>query len=208
MTFFSEIIKKSDASSVNFIQQMEYRYPEHIYGYDIEHMEQLYDKIYLANCHWNKTIIEIETLLQPQDQTFRPRRRSDNYSDLVNKPEVAYSSTSKQNSTNGSSTSSQYSPHVYYTHTHSIWEEIAHGLHKASITILGILVVEVSSLYSIKYKRSDVQIVVIVFKFNNIGSQSVIRPFYKEHTRIIIWNFPTTCSNTSKSFYNVIGTNE
>jgi len=37
----------------------------------------------------------------------------------------------------------KYPLHREHHRKHSVWEDIAHGLHKASITILGILFVEV-----------------------------------------------------------------
>ena len=135
---------------------MESRYPEHISGYDIEHMEQLYDKIYLADCQWN-TSFDSHHIVQEQVHSTRPRRSSVHHKGRVIEPEVTYFSMAKANITSDNASMHLDTHHEYYAHTHSIWEEIAHGLHKASITILGILVIEVikNLLNHLRFTRSS-----------------------------------------------------
>ena len=98
---------------------MEAKYPEVLYANDIDHMEELYQSIYRADCNWNISTI-----------THRKRRSTDACAKNSTKAIVS-ERDSKEKAKKG--------------HSHSVWEKVAHGMHKASIAILGILFLEVKA---------------------------------------------------------------
>ncbi|KAL4225346.1 Voltage-gated hydrogen channel 1 [Mactra antiquata] len=141
--FIRELRTEADMTSQHFINTLQGKYPDHLYGYDIENLNLLYEKLYEANCSWNnptssayQTKVELGHFHGNNQTHFRRRRQytdsargnnSINYSTIVTK--------------GNNSINIDDSPPLHH-HGHSIWEHVAHGMHKASITILGILFVE------------------------------------------------------------------
>lgn len=105
--------------------KMESRYPAEMNT--VNDISQLYDNILHSTIHWNTTIdntvsIAINTSLLTYNNDGNTYSHRD-------KREV--------------STNNEGSHHKIHHKEHSVVEDIAHGFHKASITILAILVIEV-----------------------------------------------------------------
>ena len=122
----SDILDESDLTSQKFIDQMQARYPDHIYGHDIDHLESFYSDIYDATCYWDNDLTAI-------CGTGSQRRR------LL---------AAGGGDANGDMTSEKKAKEA---HAHSILEEVSHGMHKASIAILGILCAEVCIPVSVSF---------------------------------------------------------
>ena len=120
------MLEKSDISSQGFIDKMEAKYPDVLFDNTIDHIDHLYDSIHQADCMWNSTADRI---------THRKRRSGDTTSGIGDEDVIA--DDARLNS----------------AHAHSVWEDIAHGLHKASIAILAILFLEV--MYTYLEKRNE-----------------------------------------------------
>ncbi|XP_060608296.1 uncharacterized protein LOC132760342 [Ruditapes philippinarum] len=202
--FIREYRTYRDETSKQFIDKMQARYPQYLHGHTIDHMDLLFDQMYLANCRWYDEYITETTTTSVTyvdlNKTQRHERRakvmpptsihnkenemgytikeitlfanntahhdnytkhSQNYTEynehhLGNHSEYTenntehsgnYTEYTVDNSGNhsehtGNHTEHLHGDHGHHHHEHSIWEHVAHGMHKASITILGILFVE------------------------------------------------------------------
>ncbi|XP_053385066.1 uncharacterized protein LOC123536889 [Mercenaria mercenaria] len=178
--FIREFRTKSDESSQQFIDTLQTRYPEHLHGHNIDHMDLLYAQLSLAQCHWHDTSPEKVTsssLHRFLNDTQRRERGSEVIPlNNIHGPQSGPSYTIKEEAMHKNDSKSVYAlnskPWNHTTHSlnhtkqygnhaghsgndtehshgdhghhreHSIWEHVAHGMHKASITILGILFVE------------------------------------------------------------------
>ena len=163
--FLLELREHSEASSQNFIDKMESRYPDNVYGNDIQHMNVLYDQLYRADCVWTfmdgkSSGTDTAVTGSIDKMAARHKRYSNLDQDTENnknnftqessspsdttRPEYRHfrNRTFNENTTSSSGNSSVLEAgdkKIKYNHQHSVWEEIAHGMHKASIVILGIL---------------------------------------------------------------------
>ena len=120
---------------------MQTHYPDQLSGLGSQNIDALYDKLLAADCTWSKTSDE-----------KHPDYADIHTYDLHVKRDVdhalSHSSVSKvnPNATNSANTF----PHADHHHSHSVWEDLAHGLHKASITLLAMLVFEVTTVVPTK----------------------------------------------------------
>ena len=199
---FEEFRTDSDKISKQFIDTMQARYPLHLQGHTIDHMELLFDQLYLANCQWydeyttdefktstvhvhvNKTQ-RYDRAAIPHINAHRSERKiaypmtemAKSKSDMTqNSSHTKHSAihteqtanhtehsaihteqtaNHTEHSKNHTENSTNHTEHFLGDHEdhhreHSIWEHVAHGMHKASITILGILFVEVDKIDTLK----------------------------------------------------------
>ncbi|XP_052800337.1 uncharacterized protein LOC128231488 isoform X2 [Mya arenaria] len=141
--YIKEIREDTDATSKKFIETMESRYPRHIYDFHVDEIAHVYEQLYHADCTWPEdasdvSVVTLENTTLPEEKPTnkthigRLLKRSDNPSaHLLNAIPGAV-----------------YARKVYPLHrehdesAHSVLEDIAHGLHKASVVILGVLFVE------------------------------------------------------------------
>lgn len=138
--------------SQHFIHAMEARYPDVLHGHTLDSMNMLYQKIYEASCNWPS---EAGT-----DQgTNTPNYVHSNSSD-PDRPDydIRFGFSFNRNRTNTSSLNEQWQTSAMVMKEESnvkkantLWEDIAHGMHKASITILGILFVEVTMCWMLLF---------------------------------------------------------
>ena len=133
------MLHKTEEVSGEFVHKMKEHYPNQLHDYTVNTVELLYEKILSAECTWSN------------DQGH-----SNGHSyDVHVKRDVAHNAveTLLVNTTH-SADSHAHMGHGDGHHGHSIWEDIAHGLHKASITLLAMLVFEVRK-YRKKPKNWD-----------------------------------------------------
>jgi hypothetical protein len=146
---------------------MQAKYPNHLKRHNIDNMNLLYEQLYLAECYWpndtharvdiitTTTATAITEIPRFHNQTGRSKRSSD-VETLVT--ENRFNNTMELNNTgshgNGYGVDHGDGEHDTHHREHSVLENVAHGMHKASITILGILFVEVYILIFIKFQAS------------------------------------------------------
>ena len=117
-------MEKSEALSDNFMQKLESKYPAEMST--VNDISQLYDNILHSSIHWNTTINSpVSVAFNSSPLTYNNDGNTYNHRDKREASTI-----------NGSL-------HKAHHKEHSVIEDIAHGFHKASITILAILVVEV-----------------------------------------------------------------
>jgi len=145
-----------------FIEHMETRYPEQLRGNTIDDIYLLYEKLDAAECFWrqedhekmtekqenhifnNDDLAKLNVRIRSTDVNIDPLAFRDNGGaggGFYTAP-VAHHTSQRNETLNGTrgGTLSMYHPHT----SNKVLEHIAHGLHKASITILGVLFVGVS----------------------------------------------------------------
>lgn len=133
---------------------MQARYPGHLQGYTFRSINKVYQRLYQATCHWpkpNQSQNISEFTANNVQYSHHNLSYSANSFDNI-EPEMTFDSYSKgnrtgvdHNFTNVVNERENYNEVVdAHQKEQKLWEDIAHGLHKASITILGILVIEVT----------------------------------------------------------------
>ena len=136
------MLHQTEETSHDFIHKMKEHYPDQLASLTVHSIDVLYKKLLAADCTWHdgaKTHIEY---LSHSVHTLVKRN--------VDGGEVSYtmhggilSNASHHESTDTHAVHGDEHGHGDDDHGHSVWEDIAHGMHKASITLLAILVVEV-----------------------------------------------------------------
>lgn len=142
----------------NFIDSMGSKYSENLQGYSIKTITQLHERIYQANCQWPKTPGNHGHVVDDHSKSLSQTQNNSNTNNLpenlpVHTPAYTIShhiNTERETSRNRTNVSEAKESLSEMTdkqrrleEEHTLWEDIAHGLHKASITILGILFIEV-----------------------------------------------------------------
>ncbi|XP_052802585.1 uncharacterized protein LOC128232854 [Mya arenaria] len=142
--YVKELRHETEYTSAKFIVEMESRYPDVIHGHSIDDIGRLYSEIYKAQCFWPSGKNHLPTT-QALAEHRRYNRDVETYS--TSTPPVYNQNVSVLGQSNKQQNSSAADSHdlkelLNHLGGHSLMEDIAHGLHKASITILGILFVE------------------------------------------------------------------
>ncbi|XP_052260383.1 uncharacterized protein LOC127864617 [Dreissena polymorpha] len=149
---------KTEERSQKFVDTMVKRYPDDLSDFSTDNLDDLYAHLYTADCRWTP---RVDVMYMPGDNitlingTFQPDVGAGNASRLRKSadhptlpphptasnilrtiPETVYETRQPSLESHGTHGGS------HGTAGHSVWEDVAHGLHKASITILGILFFE------------------------------------------------------------------
>ncbi|XP_060074503.1 uncharacterized protein LOC132554210 [Ylistrum balloti] len=127
--FIVDLLDTSDKQSQQFQSAIEEKYPDVPPVYDIK---QLYEELLLADISWKNK--EVNNGSHAALHYHKKRDITHSNGDQPKYLKTAHGSN------HGNDSDSHEQGHGH--HEHSIIEDIAHGLHKASITILAILVVE------------------------------------------------------------------
>lgn len=134
MVSILDLLHQTEETSADFIHKMKENYPDQFTGVTAHDMDILYEKLLTANCSWSKTGHSTQIEHFSEHVHTHIKRNVNN--------EVTYSLVT--NATHVHSADAHMEHHDDHgDHGHSVWEDIAHGLHKASITLLAILVFEV-----------------------------------------------------------------
>ena len=140
LSYITELLHESEEVSNNFAHRMGEHYPDQLQGFDSHNIELLYEKLLSADCSWAQSTHD-KNLGHSDAQTY----------DLHIKRDVDHALSHGGMSAMQHNETDLAHNFAHTEHHHSVWEEIAHGLHKASITLLSILVFEVSNLYILIY---------------------------------------------------------
>lgn len=119
--YIVNVLEKSENLSSNFMFRMESKYPVELAA--VEDISQLYDNILLSSIHWN---ISNDNLVY-----F-----------TMNVSDIEYHHRTRRSASKSGNKLSMNTSNMHHHKEHSLEEDIAHGFHKASITILAILVLE------------------------------------------------------------------
>ncbi|XP_069133434.1 uncharacterized protein [Argopecten irradians] len=133
--FIVDLLDKSDKQSQHFMDAIEEKYPDVPPVHDID---SLYSRLIHANISWGNQSVGSNSSV-----TLRHHRKRN----LASQHGYVFENQKGLNVTikkiNEAQLQNAHAPAVKNDpHHHSIEEEVAHGLHKASITILAILVIE------------------------------------------------------------------
>lgn len=156
-------MEKSEASQTVFLDGMKTKYPVILHDYTYYDIDKLYSKVMRSDIQWNQTDIDLHhnpAYITHDDRTTTPesRRRRDAAHTNVHNDNEAESKTGSEIEI--SHIDDEYGDHSddhdddHGEHEHSFEEDLGHGFHKASITILGILVIEVRHFGSIQQHRN------------------------------------------------------
>ncbi|XP_076113549.1 uncharacterized protein LOC143081694 isoform X1 [Mytilus galloprovincialis] len=128
--YLVDVLEKSENISDSFMYKMETKYPIDLRG--IDDISDLYDKIIHSTIHWNTSEVNMKTsYANDKNLTYLTLAGNDSLN-------IRYKRRTVKDSQKASNTNRRKKRHK----EHTIEEDIAHGFHKASITILAILVVE------------------------------------------------------------------
>lgn len=129
--YIKDLLHKTEEVSGEFVHKMKEHYPNQLHDYTVNTVDLLYEKILSAECTWSND----QGHSNGHSYGVHVKR------DVVNT--VAHNAVETLlGNTTHSADSHAHVGHGDGHHGHSIWEDIAHGLHKASITLLAMLVFE------------------------------------------------------------------
>ena len=135
------MLHQTEETSNDFIYKMKDHYPDQLASISAYSIDALYKQLLTADCSWQSGA---ETHIEHSSHSVHTHMKRN----VDNKIPYAMQVGSSSNSSHHDSTAA----HIDHgdghggghdDHGHSVWEDIAHGLHKASITLLAILVFEV-----------------------------------------------------------------
>ena len=159
---YTELRGETERVTQGFIQTMEARYPDDLQGHTFHTIGRLYERLYEANCNWSPNHpLPVNMDIQSGGHDYsnttlpspsNPEHKLPDTGTFNHGTNIRYSHTRNRTITpathlpNKEASSSHVisEEKVYSEDSNKLWEDIAHGMHKASITILGILFVEVT----------------------------------------------------------------
>lgn len=140
------LLESSEAVTTNFIVDMKALYPIELKGIKETDVEPLFEKLIRAHIDWGHN--EKSSHLQSTPSSFtNSTLEKDVHS--TSSPHDIHKRAATENDHNSAvddRNNTHGSNHNYHDdhHAHSLEEELAHAFHKASISILAILAIEVS----------------------------------------------------------------
>ena len=139
------MLHKTEETSTDFIHKMKDNYPDQFASISAHSIDTLYKQLLDADCSWKNGP---QTHIEQSSHSVHThtKRNVDNKVPYSFHGDVTHNIT-HHDSTAGHGNYGHGHGAGHGGHGHSVWEDIAHGLHKASITLLAILVVEVKIIF-------------------------------------------------------------
>ena len=134
----TEVHNEMDGKAQVFIDEMNARYPDRLKSYSIDTIDQLYAEVYKADCYWSSDEVDDDDDDDDNGNKNGKKNRTRRADDMNELRRLLEDSGRFRRA----AVTDEYG-NVIVEKPHSILEDIAHAFHKASITILGILFVEV-----------------------------------------------------------------
>lgn len=151
----ADLLEESEASQTVFLNGMKTKYPVILHDYTYYDIDKLYGKVLKSEVLWNQSDSSHRhkpAYIAHDDKTTTPesRRRRDAaaYTEVhgSDKDDVGTGADIEISHIDDGHDDDDDHGDGHEEHGHSFEEDLGHGFHKASITILGILVIEVSIL--------------------------------------------------------------